>query len=228
MKTKLIFAVVSILVLGSTLTVVFVIESNPIYPDPSKFKSEITRIADTSELLDLLHALESVTGNSIYFDSLGEEFDSIENVSQLITDELEFLSTYNPKDFNERDWRYHKLIYIGTVIDSINNTEFLSLFNLEQLYPYHLFYYNFTEEEYYANSTFVNPYVDPDTWNISEIFEYVFSLYPEYIFVNQTVDIGDIYAPLAGTGTYLERIWLCLPTGQPILFFSNEGLWWIS
>ena len=228
MKTKIIIGILSILILSSTLAIVFTIAPKPVYPDPSKFKSEVTRIAEGGDLLDILYFLESLNGSEIYFDSLGDDFDWIENISALIDNELEFLATYNPKDFKPDDWRSHKFIYEGTIIESINQTEFLSLINLEQLYLHHFFFYNFTEGIYFANSTAIPPYPDPSLWDLSSKVDYVYSINPEYLFVNQTVVISDLFAPLAGTGTSFERTWLCLPTGQPILFFSNEGGWWIS
>jgi len=74
----------------------------------------------------------------------------------------------------------------------------------------------------------MNPHEEPNTWNISEMLDYVYNFSIDFICVNQTVEVSDIYAPLAGTGTAFRRIWLCLPSGQPIFFFSDEGSWWIS
>ena len=90
-----------------------------------------------------------------------------------------------------------------------------------------MFYYNFTSTEYRANSS-ISTWIDPQDWMISDIVDFLYKNNSTFILITQYVKISDIYAPLAGTGTEFERFILCLETGQPVLFISNEGPWWIS
>ncbi|MFW9852738.1 MAG: hypothetical protein ACFFDS_07345, partial [Candidatus Thorarchaeota archaeon] len=58
--------------------------------------------------------------------------------------------------------------------------------------------------------------------------QYIFSINTPLFFVNQTVEVSDIYAPLAGMGFYFTRFILCTTSGTPVFFISNEGPFWVS
>ncbi len=233
MKNKLIISIAATCAIALTLTLLLVYypytpEENEYEIDPTRFTSLIIRNTPDDMYLPLLYSIENITGQDFYFDMLSNDSKNmVQNVSYLIERELEFLEILDPQDFKDNEWRHHNFTYIGSVFPSVNQSEFLSLFDLENFYPYYFFYYNFTTMNYYANST-VSNYYHPDDWGIPEIFDYVYSQNSTSILITQYVRIGDIYAPLAGSGTTFERQILCLATGQPILFLSNEGPWWIS
>ncbi|MHA1200584.1 MAG: hypothetical protein ACTSQF_14800 [Candidatus Heimdallarchaeaceae archaeon] len=233
MKTKIIISIASVIVISLTLTLVLVYypytpDETEYTPPTSRFTSRIIRDVPNDDYLPLLYTFENLTSQATYFEMLDNGSKSlIHNISALIENELDFLENLDPLEFMTNEWRHHNFTYVGTVFSEVNKSTFLSIYDLESLYPYFMFYWNFTTIDYYANSTLSNGY-NSDDWMIPEIVDYVYEQNSSFILVTQFVDIGDTYAPLAGSGTSFERQILCLATGQPILFLSNEGPWWIS
>ena len=233
MRYKIIVAILSVLIISVTITLVLIFypyspPQTEIEPPNSRFSSLIIRDVPDESYLSYLLTNEALTSQEPYFDMLSNDSKSfIHNVSNLIQEELEYLEIFDPSEYYENQWRYHNFTYIGNVIPEVDYIDFISMYNLTEMYPYFFFYYNFTSAEYHANSTLTFGY-DPADWLIPESVEYLFNQNETYILVTQFVKISEIYAPLAGTGTTFERQILCLETGQPVFFLSNEGPWWIS
>ncbi len=223
MKKSLIIISSSVLMLSIIIIPVVLRPYGP-FPDPSKFSSFIERIVPDNSYLPVIYSLEELDAKSIYF-AMTADISQIENIAQLIEEEESFLSTYNPKEFNKKDWRRHTFIYSVNLSLGVEKEEFLTLFSIFQT---HMFYLNYSTDDYYSVTYFNSSTSDRELWKINETADYIFSSEAPLIFVNQTIVISDIYAPLAGTGTHFTRFILCFPDGQPVFFISNEGPWWIS
>ena len=228
MKTKTIVIIISsVILIGITVTLSVLL---PYYNafDPSRFRSEIEREVSDENYLPYLLELEKISENSSYFQSIkrGTFHFNLENVTLLVEKEELFLESFNEKDFARNQWRYHTFVYNGNLSQPISKSEFKEIALTD---PTFLFYQNHTTLEYTAFTSFDHLTTDQDLWGIDEIIEHVFSFYLAYVFVNQTVIVSDVYAPLAGTGTQFQRLIVCDPTtGIPLLFMTNEGAWWIS
>jgi hypothetical protein len=217
----------SVLVVGLVVTLVILRPFNPIV-DKSRFHSSINRIVPDTYYLPILLDLENISGNNSYFDQIkgGNLEDILENITLLIEREELFLNNYNPDDFIENGpWPYHAFNYSAKLTLGPYQGEFTSII---QIHPTFMFYLNFSTQEYLAVTYFNSSTQDQELWMIEEIYEYIISESSTLLFVNQTMVISDIYAPLAGTGTEFTRYILCLPDGQPAFFLSDEGAWWIS
>jgi len=228
MKTNTVVIIVSsVILIGITVTLSVLI---PYYNafDPSKFRSDIEREVSDESFLPYLLDLENISENSSYFNSIksGDYHLNIENVTLLIEKEELFLQNYDEKDFTRNKWRYHTFVYNGILTQPISKSEFNALV---PDHPTYLFYQNHTTLEYTTMTSFNQSTSDQSLWGIDDIVDHVFSFFLAYIFVNQTVIVSDVYAPLAGTGTQFHRFIVCDPvTGVPLLFMSDEGGWWIS
>ncbi len=228
MKTRAVVIIMSAVVIISITVSLSVIIPRSNQIDPSKFKSEIVRDVTDENYLPYLLELENISGNSSYFQSIkrGTFHERLENITLLIEREELFLENYDEKDFTRNEWRYHKFVYNGILSQPISKSEFSEIVPTN---PTFLFFQNHTTLEYIAFTSFDPLTTDHDLWNIDGIIDHVFSFFLAYIFVNQTVIVSDIYAPLAGTGTQFQRFIVCDPTtGVPLLFISDEGAWWIS
>ena len=232
MKIKLLISILSVIIISTTLTLVLVYypydNNNQYVPDPDRFSSITIREVPNENFLPMLYYFENLTGDAIYFEDLDNDSrDMIHNITYYIERELKFLEEFEPTEFATNSWRHHNFTYIGKLTLEVNKENFLSMFNLTNLYPYFMFYYNFSSFDYCSNSTITTGY-NPHDWLLSDLVDYIYSINSNYILITQHVAITDIYAPLAGTGTEFERQILCLETGQPVFFLSDEGPWWIS
>ena len=226
MKKIAIAVIVSIVIIGA-ITPIIVIKLNNPKPDSSQFVSEIKRFVFDEQYLSILLSLENISGDCNYFDEIRDNSyaENVENITQLIENEEYFLSIYDPKDFTQNKFRYHKFIYHGNLSSSISNT---SLLDIIHSFPTFLFYYNFSTSLYHSITFYNESTSDPELWNIDGIIQYIFTEESQLMFVNQTVVVSEIYAPLAGSGTQFTRFILCTSEGIPVFFISNEGPWWIS
>lgn len=226
MNKKVIALIASLVIIGA-ITPIIVIKIRNSEPDPSQFKSEIKRFVFDEYYLHILLSLENISGSCNYFDEIRSNNyeDNVENITHLIEKEEYFLSIYDPKDFTQNKFRYHKFIYHGNLSSGISNS---SLINIIHSFPTFLFYYNFSTSLYHSITFYEESTSDPESWNIDGIIQYVFSEESQLLLVNQSVEVADIYAPLAGSGTQFTRFILCKSSSIPIFFISNEGPWWIS
>ena len=231
MRIKIIISSVVVILLTITLTVVLVYylpESTEYEPDPSHFTSSIRRNYPEENYLAILSYFENLTGQAVYFDDLeNDSRNMVLNMTYYIKKELKYVEELNTSEYEENSFRYHNFTYVGSLYTEINRSVFLSIYNVSSFHPIFMFYYNFTSTEYRANSS-ISTWIDPQDWMISDIVDFLYKNNSTFILITQYVKISDIYAPLAGTGTEFERFILCLETGQPVLFISNEGPWWIS
>ncbi len=233
MKKKILIGSVSFVLITITLTLVLVYypfspENTEYELDPNKFTSLITRNYPDENYLALLYYFENITGQAVYFDDLeNDSRNMVLNVTYYTEKELKYVEELNTSEYEENSFRYHNFTYIGDVYPEITKSVFLLMYNISSFYPIFMFYYNFTSLEYRANST-IPLYNNPQNWMIPDIIDFLYENNSTFILITQFVNISDIYAPLAGTGTEFERYILCLETGQPVLFISNEGPWWIS
>ncbi len=227
MKLKVvIIGISSLAIIGIivTLSIIFPLNQDV---DSTRFQSEIIRDLSDDELLLFLTELENLSSNSTYFNSIkpGNYHLNIENITLLIEREESFLASYDSMYYSKTGSRYHKFIYNGIITQPISYSEFIPLI-LDR--PSYIFYQNYTTLEYTTITSFNQTTSNQSLWGIEDIIQYVFSFYLMYIFINQTVVISDVYAPLAGTGTQFQRFIICEPSGYPLFFISDEGLWWIS
>ncbi|NPD90051.1 MAG: hypothetical protein HGN29_15160 [Asgard group archaeon] len=227
MRKAFLLAASSVVIISSILTVVLLRPYHTI-PDPSRFRSFIGRHVPDESFLPILLSLENISGNSSYFDGIkGEHYeDHIENISILIEREQKFLNSYYPEDYtNEGYWPFHEFSYSANLTHGIPKSEFLSMIHP---YPSFMFYFNYSNEIYSSITVFNDSSPDQEYWMIEDIIDHLFTIRTLLIFVNQTMIISDVYAPLAGYGTQFTRFILCLPDGQPVFFISDEGGWWVS
>ncbi|MHA1302470.1 MAG: hypothetical protein ACTSPI_02050 [Candidatus Heimdallarchaeaceae archaeon] len=223
---KIIFALITGIIIVSIVSVTVVLNTQI---DEQKFISKINRHVPSDEYLSLLIEKEKIDENTLYFDSLNTSVKSpIENLSKLIEREYEFLNNYKPRDYSKWGKKYHKFIYNASLQINQDISLIKELVEERFQYPTFYFFYDWETQEYIALSNIMNEYdSNLENWNISKKIDNIFAELDPLV-ITQTVVISDIYAPLAGTGTEFQRLFLCDPQGKPLFFLSTEGYWWLS
>ena len=229
MKWKTIIVSFSIVVTIGLIITLSVYYGTDFNVSEYNFYSNIERVLPSNDYLPIILEIENMSGESIYFETLNEEIRGhIENITKMIEKEQEFLQNHNPRECRD-SYKSHTFNYTAILTFDFNRDYIEHLIENSIGNPTFYFYNNWSAMGYVAYSNYLGDYEGNfSTWKIEENLDLIFSMEEPPILIYQTMSAGDIWGPLAGTGTYFERLILCDSFGLPLLFITNEGQYWIS